>query len=261
MPAASFRSLVVMLAGVGLASCGLWGVEPDVTKDWSAQRLYAVAKQELDNGDYETAIDYYGKLESRYPFGTLAEQAQLEIAYAYYKFDEPDSAIAAADRFIRLHPQHPNVDYAYYIKGLTNFNRGGTFLDAVLPKDRSKVDPGAAMQSFKDFDELVREFPASRYASDAAQRMLYLKNNLAEHELHVARYYMRRGAYVAAANRAKHVVENYQKAPSVPDALMLMAKAYKLMELDDLSADALRVLKLNYPGHAGIAEVENLVLQ
>lgn len=253
--------LLLILASLLGGGCEMWGRKADPTKDWSARQLYSAAKLRLDNGDYETAIDYYGKLESRFPFGPLAQQAQIETAYAHYKSDEPGSAIAAADRFLKLNPRHASADYAWYLKGLANFNRGRNLLDVVLPQDPSARDPGAATQAFRDFEELVRQFPDSRYAGDARQRMVYLKNTVAQHEIHVARYYMRRRAYVAAANRARHVVERFQETPSVPEALVIMATAYKVLELDDLSEDALRVLELNYPDHPGIARVRNLELE
>ncbi|MDX1514621.1 MAG: outer membrane protein assembly factor BamD [Gammaproteobacteria bacterium] len=243
------------------AGCGFFGEKEDKTRNWSAQRLYGEAKTEMQNGNFETAIDYYEKLESRFPFGVYSQQAQLDVAYAYYKYDEPASAIAAADRFIKLHPRHPNVDYAYYLKGLVYFSQGKSIVDRFIDRDRSQRDPGAARQSFEAFSELVRRFPESKYAEDASQRMVYLKNMLAQHEIHVANYYMRRGAYVAAANRARYVVENYQRTPAVPDALVVMAKAYKVMGLDDLATDAMRVLKHNYPDHEGIPEVESLKVE
>lgn len=246
--------LLALLAG--LSACGLFsGKGDDPTAGWSAQRLYEEARAALDSGNYQTAIDYYEKLDSRYPFGPYAQQGQLEIVYAYYKGDEPASAIAAADRFVRLHPRHPHVDYVYYIKGLTSFNQGRGLLSGILPVDDSQRDPGAARQAFDDFSELVRRFPDSEYAEDAAQRMVYLRNNLARYELHVANYYMRREAYVAAANRAKYVVENYQRTPSVSDALVLLVKAYREMGLYDLAADSLRVLELNFPAHSAIPEL------
>lgn len=248
------------LALWSLGGCSLLPDQIDETEGWSAQRLYSEGKSALEEGDYEGAIKFFERLETRYPFGRLAQQSQLEIAYAYYKFDEPESAIAAADRFIRLYPRHPHVDYAYYLKGLVNFNRGKGLVERFLPTDASERDPGAALSSFNDFSELVKRFPDSRYAQDAAQRMLYLRNNMARYELHVADYYMRRGAYVAAANRARYVIEHYQRAPAVPDALVVMAKAYKILGLNDLSQDALRVLRLNYPENPGIADVENLVV-
>ena len=252
------KLLLPLLASVLLNGCGMWGKEPDPTRGWSARQLYQAGKERLDEGDYETALDFYGKLESRYPFGVLAEQAQLETAYAHYKRDEPASAIAAADRFLKQHPRHPRADYAYYLKGLANFNPGRTFLDRFAPRDLSQRDPGSAMRSFRDFEELLRRYPESRYAGDAVQRMIFLKNTLAQHEMHVAGYYMRRRAYVAAANRARYVVEHYQGTPALPHALALMASAYRKLSLDDLAEDALRVLGLNYPGHSGGGRAETL---
>jgi outer membrane protein assembly factor BamD len=246
------------VSGALVSGCSIFGDEQDITKDWSAARLYSAAKERLENKDYEKAIEYYEKLEARYPFGPHSQQAQLDIAYAYYRNDQAAAAVAAADRFIKLHPRHPNVDYAYYIKGLANYLKTGGFVSRIVSKDYSKRDTGAAQEAFRDFSELVRRFPNSKYSADAAQRMLYLKNTLAMHEVHVARYYMTKGAYVAAANRARYVVENYQRTPAMPDALVVLAKSYKAMELPNLSDDALRVLQLNYPDHPGIQEIAEL---
>ncbi len=232
----------------------MWGEESDPTRDWSARRLYDTAKEDLNRGAYEEAIGYYEKLEVRYPFGPLAMQGQLDVIYAYYKFDKPASALAAADRFIKLHPRHPNVDYAYYLKGLVRFVGGDSILDRFVTKDLSEHDAGAALQSFRAFEELVQRFPESRYTDDSRQRMLYLKNLLAMHEIHVARYYMTRGAWLAVASRARYVIENFQGAPAVSDALAILTIAYREMGLDDLSADAARVLRLNYPDYAGFDE-------
>jgi len=153
------------------------------------------------------------------------------------------------------------VDYAYYLKGLANFNQSKGLWERYLPQDPTQRDPGAARQSFQDFAELANRFPSSKYTQDATQRMAYLRNNLAQYEVNVAKYYMKREAYVAAANRAKYVVENYPRTPAVPDALGVMARAYKIMGIDDLSADALRVLELNQPNHPDIAEVKGLVVK
>lgn len=246
----SILALILFLLAAGGCSKFITE-EKDETKDWSAKELYTAAKRELDEKSYEKAINYYEILEARYPFGRYAQQAELEIAYAYYKYDEPDSAIAAADRFIKLHPRHENVDYAYYLKGLVNFNRGERFLDRVFKQDPSERDTQTARQAYNDFSTLVKQFPNSRYAKDASQRMIFLRNNLAQHEIHVADYYMRRKAYVAAANRGKYVVENYQGTPAVADALEVMYRAYTKLEMNDLAADARRVLQLNYPDRAG----------
>ena len=241
------RFIALALLAATLTGCAFLTEEQDPTADWSAQRFYDTAKGHLDRGDYEQAIEYYEKLEVRYPFGPLAMQAQLDVVYAYYKFDEPASAIAAADRFIKLHPRHPNVDYAYYVKGLVRFVDGSSIMDRFVAKDMAEHDPGTALESFRAFGELVRRFPESRYADDSRQRMLYLKNVLAMHEIHVARYYMERKAWLAAANRARYVVESYPGTPSVSEALSIMTIAYRRLGLDDLSADAARVLRLNYP--------------
>jgi outer membrane protein assembly factor BamD len=229
--------------------CSLLPEQIDETKNWSANKFYSEAKHSLNQGDYEGAIRYYEMLEARYPFGRYAQQAQLEVAYAYYKYNEPDSAIAAADRFIKMHPQHPHVDYAYYLKGLVNFNRGRDLMEKLLPQDSSEHDQHAARQAFHDFKALISKFPESRYAEDARQRMLFLRNNLARYEVNVAEFYMRRQAYVAAANRAKYVIENYQHTPAVIDAVAIMSDAYRMMGMPELADDARRVLELNAPAH------------
>ena len=238
-----------------LSGCSSFGKEVDKTRDWSAQKLYSEAKAAMNDGDYPTAIDYYEKLESRYPFGPYASQAQLEVAYAFYKNDEPDSAIASAERFIKLHPRHPSAEYAYYLKGLVNFNRDRGFINRIFPGDDSKRDAAARLASFQDFAELARRFPESEYTEDARQRMLYLRNVLAQHELHVADYYYRRKAYVAAANRAKYVVQNFPSSPVMPDALTVMVRSYNELAMTDLASDALSVLKHNYPDHPTISDL------
>ena len=235
----------LLLFFFSLTACGLLPEEKDETRDWSASKFYLEASSALKEGNYQTAIKYYELLETRYPFGKYAMQSQIDLAYAYYKDSEPDSALAAADRFIRLHPEHPAVAYALYLKGIVNFNRRMGFLTRFIPTDTSQRDPGAALDSFKDFSELVRRFPDSEYADDARKRMIYLRNNLAKHELHVADYYMERGAYVAAANRAAAVVEKYQRTPSVKPALEIMIDAYTRLGKDKLAEDARRVLVLN----------------
>lgn len=234
----------VLLIVLFLSGCSAFE-EKDETRDWSQQKLFTEATDEMLGGNYERAIKYYEILESRYPFGKYAHQAQLNVAYAYYRFEEPESALAAADRFIKLHPRHPATAYAYYLRGLVNFNRSLGFLDRFLPTDTSQRDPGATLDSYKDFSEVISQFPNSEYAEDAAQRMLYLRNNLARHEVNVARYYMRRGAFLAAANRAEYVVQNYQRTPALRDALELMIAAYSKLGLEDLAADTRRVLALN----------------
>jgi outer membrane protein assembly factor BamD len=250
-------SLLLAVFMLFTAGCGLLPEQIDETKDWSANQLYTAAKEELADKDYEKAIDYFEKLEARYPFGSYAQQAQLEIAYAYYKYEEPDLAIAAADRFIKIYPRHPNVSYAWYIKGLTNYNRGRTIVDKILPQDPTERDTFTMRQAYDDFDQLVKQYPDSIYARDAAQRMIHLRNNMAEFEIHVADYYMRRKAYVAAANRGEHVVENFQRTPAVQDALVIMARAYRELGITELADDAVRVLRINYPDSPELARLEN----
>lgn len=258
-PPNRLRAGAISLAlALTLSACSMFSDPPDITRNWPVQRLYGEAKAALGDGDYETAIDYYEKLESRFPFGRYAQQAQVDLAYAYWKDDQPASSIAAAERFIKLHPRHPNVDYAYYLRGMVNFTEGRNFMDRIIPRDMSLRDPGSVRQAFDDFSELVSRFPESKYSEDARQRMVYLRNVLAQHEVHVAEYYMTRTAFLAAANRARFVVENYQRTDAVPDALAIMARAYAFMDLDDLSQDAVRVLELNFPEHQALVDLRDL---
>ncbi len=228
-----------------LGGCSLLPKQVDKTEGWSAQRLYSAATEELHDGNYQKAIEYYQKLEARYPFGKYALQSQLNIAYAYYKNNEPESAIAAIERFVRLHPDHPAVAYALYLKGLVNFGRDLGFFSRFLPTDNSQRDPDSIQQSYNDFAEVVRRFPRTKYAKDAKLRMLYLRNMLARHEINVARYYLDRGAWLAAANRAQGVVEHYEYTPSVKEALTIMIVAYAKMGKEKLYQDALKVLAYN----------------
>jgi outer membrane protein assembly factor BamD len=236
-----------LLLGWMLAACGMLGDPADETKGWSAQKLYAEARASLDNRAYDKAIGYYQKLEGRYPYGRFAQQSQLELAYAYYKDKDPAGAVTAAERFIKNHPNHPNVDYLYYLKGLANFNDDLGVLGYFSNQDMTERDPKAARDSFDAFKELVAKFPDSKYSPDAIQRMNYLVNALAAHEVHVARYYVSRGAYVAAANRAQFALKTYPQAPANEEGLMLLVKAYDALGMKDLRADAERVMLKNFP--------------
>jgi len=211
--------------------------------------------EQMDEGLYEKAVKTFETLQSRYPYGRYAQQAQLEIAYAYYKQKEPESAIAAADRFIKQYPNNPHVDYAYYLKGLANFNEDLGLLGGVVQQDLSERDPKAARDAFGAFKELVTRFPDSKYASDSKLRMQYLINALARYEIHVANYYLRRGAYVAAANRAKGVLADYPQTQATIDALKIMVQAYDGMGMKDLRDDAQRVLDKNTTKGSTIAEL------
>lgn len=244
------RSLAVIASLVVaslIAGCGLLPESKDETIGWSANKLYAEAKDALNEGSYAKAVKYFEKLESRYPYGRYAQQAQIDIAYAYWKDQEPASAIAACDRFIKLHPNHPNVDYVYYLKGLINFNENLGIMGIVSNQDMTERDPKGARESFDAFRELVTRFPDSKYTPDAILRMKYLVNALASLELHVARYYMKRNAYLAAANRAQYAVLNYPEAPATEEALFIMVKAYDALGLSDLRDDAERVMRRNFP--------------
>lgn len=244
------RSLAVSLAiavSLLISGCGLLPEQTDETVGWSANKLYAEAKDAMSEGAYDKAVKYFEKLESRYPYGRYAQQAQIEAAYAYYKQNEAASAIAACDRFIRLHPNHPNVDYVYYLKGLVNFNEDLGILGYISNQDLTERDPKAAKESFDAFRDLVTRFPDSKYTPDATARMQYLVNALASHQVHVANYYMRRGAYVAAVNRAQASIKTYPDAPANEAALVIMVKAYDAMGMTDLRDDTERVMKKNFP--------------
>ena len=242
----TLQSLAV-IGALLLGGCGLLPEQIDETAGWNAQRLYTEAKSAMGEASYERAIKLFEKLEARYPYGRFAQQAQIEVAYAHYKSGEPALAIAAADRFIRLHPNHPHVDYAYYLKGLATFNEDMGLLSGLSNQDLSERDPKGAQESFDTFRELVARFPDSRYAEDARLRMQYLLNSLAAHEVHVARYYHRRGAHVAAINRARAALTSYPQAPATEEALVLLVKSYDALGLTDLRDDADRVLRSNFP--------------
>lgn len=235
---------------LSLSGCGLFPEKIDETKDWSASKLYSEARDELSVGNYEKAIQHFEKLEARYPFGTYAQQAQMEIAYTHYRQGDSAQALAAVERFIKLHPNHPNVDYMYYLRGLINFNDKVGFLDFLSKQDPSERDPKAARDAFESFKLLAERFPDSIYTKDAITRMKYLVNAMAQYEVHVAKYYYRRGAYLAAVNRAQLAVSEYREAPAVEEALFIMVKCYDALDLSELRDDARRVLQTNFPNSA-----------
>lgn len=222
--------------------------------DETERQFYESAQRSLKSSNYQDAVAKLQRLEARFPFGRYAEQAQLELIYAYYNSVQPESARSAADRFIRLHPQHSNVDYAYYLRGMASFDEDRNLLDRFLPLDPAKRDPGAARESFNDFAQLISRFPDSKYTPDARARMVYLRNLLAAYEINVGRYYIYRGAYIAAANRGRYVFENFQQTPSVAEALAIMVEAYLNLELKELADETLQVLVTNYPDHPSLDE-------
>lgn len=239
----------VALFALLLAACS-FADKHDPKTGWTAEKLYSEAKDALDGGQYDLAIKRYEILEARFPYGRYSQQGQLEIAYAYYKQNEQASAVAAAERFVKLHPNSPNVDYAHYLKGLATFNEDLGMFGRMARQDRTERDPKSARESFDAFKELVQRYPDSRYAPDALARMKYLINALASHEVHVARYYMKRGAYVAAANRAQYALKNYPQAPAQEEALLIMIQAYDVLGMPELRDDAERILRKNFPDSA-----------
>ncbi|MCG6937671.1 MAG: outer membrane protein assembly factor BamD [Gammaproteobacteria bacterium] len=237
------RLLILFLLIASLFSCA--GADKDETADYTAKQLYDEAQQAINSAEFETAVKHLEALEARYPFDPYAKQAQLDIAYAYYKFDELDSASSALDRFARLHPRDPHMDYVYYLKGLINFNRGQGLLDAWFPREPSKHDPAVLEQAFNDFDTLVRRYPNSVYAGDAHQRMIYLRNQMAEKEILIAKFYMQRKSWLSSAKRAKAVIERYPNTKWTKDALEILLLSYQKLELYELAADTQRVIDYN----------------
>lgn len=253
MRASKITRLSGILCGLILISgCSWFGDEDEGPQYDYESEWYEAAQVNLRDGNWDPAIKKLQSLEEQFPFGTYAEQAQLELIYAYYMTHEPESSTAAANRFIRLHPQHRNVDYAYYMKGLASFTEGKGLFERYLPTDLTMRDPGAARESFAHFSQLLVRFPDSSYAPDAKKRMLYLRNLLARYEIHVANYYFKRGTYVAAVNRGRYVVENFPQTPAVPDALAVMVQGYDFLNMPDQASKSLAVLQKNYPNHPAL---------
>ena len=241
------RLVVVALFVAALAGCNLLPEVKDETANWSAERIYRTAHDAMVEGNYTRAVKLFETLESRYPYGRYAQQALLEGAYANYRSGEAAAAVAQCDRFIRTYPNHPNVDYAYYLKGLVNFREDQGLLGYVYELDLSEREPKAMRESYAAFKELIEKFPESRYAEDSATRMLFLTNSLALYEVKVGRYYYNRGAYVAAINRAQAAITNYPRTPANEDALDLLVKSYDRLGLVQLRDDSRRVLEATFP--------------
>jgi outer membrane protein assembly factor BamD len=218
----------------------------DPTEGLTAAEIYSMAKEQMDASNYTQAIENFERLESRYPFGVYATQAQLDVAYSYYLYDEPESATAAAERFIKLHPRHPSVDYAYYLKGLINFGPKASVLDTFYQRDPADYDRSKLLQSYQDFQVLVNRFPDSKYAPDAIKRMVYLRNQLARADLKIAEYYLGRKAWVSAANRATKLLKQFQGSSSIKRALQIQILSYQQLGLDKLVEDTRRILIQNY---------------
>lgn len=242
--------LLAMLAG-GCAS------DPK-TPQLSERQFYQQAQEAINSNNMTLAIERLQGLESRYPFGRYAAQAKLDLIYCHYRALDYEAAAATAERFINTYPDHSQLDYAYYMKGLSSYSVDRGILERFIPSDFTERDMGPARESFEDFNRLINRFPNSVYAADARQRMVYLRNLLAAYELKAADFYMRRGAYVAAANRGRYIVENFDTSPAVPDGLVIMAKAYAELGLEDLKQSTVAVLRHNYPDHPALDRKGNL---
>ena len=242
-----------------LSSCSYWEnvlKEADPTIGMSAAQIYTQGKEFLDVEDYPNSIKYFDILEARYPFGKYSTQAMLDLAYAAYQSNLKDEAIVNCDRFIRLYPNHPNVSYAYYLRALSNFDKDRNFITEIFGQDPSKYDVTKLRQSFDDFTIVVNKFPKSKYAKDSRNRLIYIKNMIAENELYIAKYYSKRSAHVAAIERVKYMLQNYSGTPSTEEGLLVMIDSYNNLKMKDLAYDASRVLKENYPEYK-ISETKN----
>lgn len=250
----SLKKITFVLILTGLSSCSFFGEKEEevLGANMVEAELYEEAVGLLQSSQYSIAVGYLQVLEARFPFGIYAEQSQLDLIYAYFRSANYVQATTTADRFIRLHPEHPNVDYAYYMRGLISFNKESSFLGNFLPLDITTRDPGSARESFSYFSEFLARYPNSQYGPDARKRMIYLRNLLARHEINVANYYFARGAYLAATNRGRYVVESFQESPAVPDGLAVMAQGYTLLGLPELAQNAIDVLRENYPEHPAL---------
>ena len=245
------RSLTLILGIfvtlLALSGCAGSDGQKDDTDIWSEAKLYSEATDRLNDADYAKCGKYFDKLEARFPFGPYSQQAQINAAYCYWKAQEQAQALVAIDRFIKLHQGSANLDYAYYLKGLITFNDDLGWLGKFTGQDLSERDPKAAKEAFESFKTVVERFPDSKYAPDSLDRMRYIVNSLAEADVIVARYYFQRGAYLASANRAQLVIRDYDRAPAVEEALYILTKSYEKLGMVELSNDAARVFKLNFP--------------
>lgn len=245
---------IALMAGAAIVIAGCSTPNDDKTANWSPNRLYAEAKDEMNSGAYDKATLLLEKLEGRAAGTPLAQQAQLDKAYAHYRASEPAQALSTIDRFLRLHPASPAIDYALYLKGVVNFNDDLGMLSFLTRQDLSERDQKAAKESFEAFKELTTRFPESKYTPDARLRMTYIVNSLAQYEVHVARYYYQRGAYLAAVNRAQAAISDYRDVPALEEALYIMVKSYEALGMGKLHDDSLRLLKTNYPGSKFITQ-------
>ena len=248
------KTLSIVLFALIVISTGGCASNDKKAKGTTEQEVYELAQGYLNAKNWNSAIQTLQLLEENFPFGTYGEQSQLELIFAHYQAGNYEEAVATADRFIRLHPQHRRVDYAYYMRGLASFNQESTFLSSFFGSDNTNKDPGAARDSFDHFSQFIQRFPESPYAPDAQKRIVYLRNALARAEIHSANYYFTRGAYLAALNRGAFVVENFPNTPAIPDALAVMAQAYYLLGRNELATDTVEILAHNFPNHPALDE-------
>jgi outer membrane protein assembly factor BamD len=251
LPRPAARLLAVLALVMAVSACSIFGHKGQSIDTMPVEPLYTKAHTSLENGDYAAASKAYQRLIARFPSGAYNEQAQLDLAYSQYKDNQPDDALSTINRFIKTYPTNKHVDYAYYLRGLINFGRTTGFVERVTKSSggQSRRDQGYNLQSFDDFSELARRFPDSAYTADARQRMIYMRNLLAQYEINVAEFYLRNKAYVAAADRSQYVIEHYQQAPQAGDALAILARSYLALDRKELAAQTRKVLALNYPDH------------
>lgn len=271
MKAKTLKFFTVLISVGVLAACGSTSAKKDDKYyAMTGQDLLAEGNKNLDGASYEIAVQHYEAIEARFPHTSLAEQAKINKIYAHYHDRQFDKALSEIDEFTKLYPNHENIDYLYYLQGLINYDRAKSILDKMLPPDRSKVDQSQMRDSIRSFMIVIKYFPNGDYAEDSAARIVYLRNLLAEAEIHKANFYLERHAYVGAANRAQHVLDNYDATSSVADALYIQAKAYQGLNLPDLAQKSIEVLRYNFPNdqrlsefgfsntQTGITDVENV---
>ncbi len=257
MPSFLYKIAFILCLSFFLQACNSFSSEKkEEYAGWTVEQFISASKEELANEKYKKAIELLEQLDSRYPFGSHSAQTQLDLTYAYYKNGDSEAALASADRFIKTNPRHQNVDYAYYLKALINFNRDLGFLDRYVPSDSTQRDTLFTETAYLSFKELVRRFPNSQYIADSKQRMVFLRNAMARHELHVTRFYMDREAYVAAANRANYIIQNYANTPAVPYALEIQIEAYNILGLQELEGQSSRIYTYNYPEGPQVPEAD-----
>ncbi|MFC4765171.1 outer membrane protein assembly factor BamD [Dyella koreensis] len=252
------KVLIVLAIAASMSACSMFGHKKDTIDTMPVEKLYTTAHDSLEHADYAASTKAYQRLIARFPSGDYNEQAQLDLAYSQYKDNQPDDAYSTINRFIKTYPTHKHVDYAYYLRGLINFDRTGGFVERVFQRtqSQSRRDQGYNLQAFDDFSELTRRFPDSAYSADARQRMIYLRNVLAQFEVNVAEFYLRNKAYVASADRAQYVIEHYQQAPQTGDALAILTRSYIGLEQPKLADQTRQVLALNYPDHPYLTDAK-----